>query len=101
KNPDYISSAKDVGRYLLFVAIAAYLFFAVLRPLMRNAFQPAPSPAQAEGGSTAALHGPHGEVALAGPAGSRDDPLQYARELSREDPKVVATVVKSWVNKDG
>jgi flagellar biosynthesis/type III secretory pathway M-ring protein FliF/YscJ len=28
------------------------------------------------------------------------DPLQRARQLARDDPKVVANVVKGWVTRD-
>jgi flagellar biosynthesis/type III secretory pathway M-ring protein FliF/YscJ len=32
--------------------------------------------------------------------GSAGDPLQRARALARDDPKVVANVVKGWVTRD-
>jgi transcriptional regulator with XRE-family HTH domain len=32
--------------------------------------------------------------------GSPGDPLQRARQMAREDPKVVANVVKGWVNRE-
>jgi flagellar M-ring protein FliF len=31
---------------------------------------------------------------------SQPDPLQRARQLARDDPKVVANVVKGWVTRD-
>jgi len=92
KNPEYVSIAKDTGRYLVLAGVVAYLFFGVLRPLLRTALAPRPA---------AALPGSEAALALSAASASRGDPLQYARELSREDPKVVANVVKSWVNKDG
>lgn len=92
KNPEYIGIAKDTARYLVLAGVIGYLFFGVLRPLLKTAFEPRPvDPSGAAAGA----------LALPGPAEMRGDPLQYARELSREDPKVVANVVKSWVNKDG
>lgn len=94
KQPDNIAMAKDAGRYLAFAALVAYLVFGVLRPALRRA--------------TAALPAPDAAPVLAGqhiPAGAAEaqgeDPLARARRLAREDPKIVANVVKSWVNQNG
>jgi flagellar M-ring protein FliF len=93
KQPDTISMAKDVGRYTLFAALIAYLYFGVLKPMMKRAIVPAALPApdqSAEDDAPAAL--PALEHA--------GDPLGRARKLAREDPKIVANVVKSWVSSD-
>jgi len=36
----------------------------------------------------------------AAPAPGGPDPLQRARQLARDDPKIVAHVVKGWVSRD-
>lgn len=92
KQPDNISMAKDAGRYLLFAALVGYLVFGVLRPALRKAAENAPALSESR-------------VAVAGqhiPANSTqgDDALVRARRIVREDPKVVANVVKSWVNQN-
>ncbi|MBK6337700.1 MAG: flagellar M-ring protein FliF [Betaproteobacteria bacterium] len=95
KQPDNVQLAKDTGKYLLFALLIGYLYFGVLKPMMAKALEslpaPAPLPALA-GGDEAGL--------LSGPADRRGDQLQIARKIAREDPKVVANVVKSWVTKD-
>jgi len=89
KQPDNISLAKDIGRYTLFAALIAYLFFGVVRPMLRQAQE-----------RMAALPPPPQPLAeLAAPAPGAD-PLQRARALARDDPKVVANVVKGWVTRD-
>jgi flagellar M-ring protein FliF len=89
KQPETLSIAKEAGKDALFAAVVAYLFFGVVRPMLRQAASapppvevvPAPLPMPADAGGV--------------------DPLLRARKLAREDPKIVANVVKSWVGKDG
>ena len=94
KQPDNIQLAKDLGKYLLFAGLIGYLYFGVLKPMLNRALDAAPPPEplpQIAGDNEAEL--------LAGP-GERGDNLQLARKIAREDPKIVANVVKSWVTKD-
>jgi flagellar biosynthesis/type III secretory pathway M-ring protein FliF/YscJ len=49
---------------------------------------------------TPLLAGETAEGLLMGPGGQPADHLQLARKIAREDPKIVANVVKSWVTKD-
>jgi len=95
KQPEYIATAKEIGRYLLLATLLAYFIFGVLRPGLRRALKAVVLP-ELQG-----LAGPAGSPALALIAEQRGDQLQLARKLAREDPKVVANVVKSWVSKDG
>jgi len=94
KQPDTISLAKEIGKYTLFAALVAYLYFGLVRPTLRKAVEPALIPAPEaltdESASRSALP----------PPDQGHDPLAKARRLAREDPKVVANVVKSWVTSD-
>lgn len=93
KEPGTISMAKDVGRYTLFAVLIAYLYFGVLKPMLKRAVEPVAMPAlegPSESEAPAAL--PHLDHS--------GDPLGRARKLAREDPKIVANVVKSWVSSD-
>jgi flagellar M-ring protein FliF len=91
RTPDAIALAKQVGSYALVAAIALYLLLGVLRPLLRNLSQP-----RAELLPPSAGAGPGGAPAP-GALGYEQN-LQLARELARQDPKVVASVVKNWVS---
>ncbi|HEV8501486.1 MAG TPA: flagellar basal-body MS-ring/collar protein FliF [Casimicrobiaceae bacterium] len=91
KQPDNLALARDIGRYALFGGIAIYLFFGVLRPMLKQAsarVQAAPALASSSSAAPAQLAAPGAESA---------DALERARGLARQDPKVVASVVKSWM----
>ena len=91
KQPDTIGLAKEIGKYLAFAALVGYLFFGVLKPAFRRAVEVRALPAPEAAAEP--------QIALAA-AGSPADPLARARKLARDDPKIVANVVKSWVSKD-
>lgn len=91
KQPDNIALAKEVGKYTLFVALIAYLWFGVVRPMLRAAA------ARAAAEPMLPLPAPETPQAT---AQMSFDQLQRARQLAREDPKVVANVVKGWVSRD-
>jgi flagellar M-ring protein FliF len=73
--------------------VIGWLFFGVVRPLLRQA-------AERVAVAPAALPLPAPEQVSIAPMGSAGDPLQRARQLARDDPKVVANVVKGWVTRD-
>jgi flagellar M-ring protein FliF len=98
KRPEVLQAATGYGKYVIGAIILAYLFFGVLRPLLRKigkTLEPPPEPAPAE---DAVVHLSH----EAEPMGTRprtyQDNLVAARELARNDPKMVANVVKAWVS---
>jgi flagellar M-ring protein FliF len=85
QQPDTVAFAKEIGKHLLALSLALYVVFGVLRPMLQQlaALPPAPEPAPPE----------TFEPIAAGQVGR----LEAARQLARQDPKVVANVVKSWV----
>jgi flagellar M-ring protein FliF len=89
KQPDNVSMAKDAGRYALFAAVALYLFFGVLRPLLRQA--------SARVQAAPVIAGPATAAQLAAPGVNSAEALERARAVARQDPKVVASVVRSWM----
>jgi flagellar M-ring protein FliF len=116
RTPEMIALAKQIATYLGIGAVALFLYFVMVKPALRRAFPPPAPPA------SAALPSPDEPVLLDGiPAAeragaARDDDgesdlmsfesekhkfernLEYARTIARQDPKIVATVVKSWVS---
>ncbi|SNS61546.1 flagellar M-ring protein FliF [Noviherbaspirillum humi] len=110
KRPESIQMAMAAGRYLLIAGVLAYLFFGVLRPTVRRVFDGVfPKPAAPESSETAkALEGEDDEAAvvqlshevepMGQKARSYEDNLEAARQLARNDPKVVANIVKTWVS---
>ena len=90
KNPTLIGWAIEGLRYLLFAALAGYLFFGVVKPFLRRLMERAAAapPPVAEGAE--AVAGPPGTVAY-------DQKVEAARNLARQEPKAVANVIKEWV----
>lgn len=111
KNPEYIAMAKDGGRYLLLAAVLLYLFFGVLRPLLKKVSPPKPAPAPAlEGGAAGApalgnqadedgavVQLSSGELP-APKQRSYQENLEAAKALAKQDPRMVANIVKNWVD---
>ena len=101
-----IELAKQVGKWALIGLIGIYLWFGVVRPAIRKHLTPPPpaepSLAGAGGAVGAGEEGAEGESAdgtpgKSGELSAYERNLQYARQVARQDPKIVATVVKSWV----
>jgi flagellar M-ring protein FliF len=95
QDPSLISLAKDLGGYLALGGLGAYLFFGVARPYLRDLARHAEAARQARGvtrddDDILSVHG--GAAAL-----SYDQKLLGARELAKQDPKLVANVIKGWV----
>ncbi len=110
KNPEYIGLAKEIGRYLLIAAVLAYLFFAYLRPLLKKfnkgfhkvtalpgekiegeEMDDADVQISADGTASAA-------TLTDGRVRTYLHNLEHAKQLAKQDPKIVANVVKGWVN---
>ena len=104
KQPDMIALVKDIFKYLLIAGGVGFLLFGIIKPAYRTIAEQ--SAAQEEAWAVMqnnpAIHhagGATGQYA-AQQASSYEDNLQVAKQLAKDDPKIVATVVKEWVNKE-
>jgi flagellar M-ring protein FliF len=99
KQPEVIDLAMQGGKLLLIGSLILYLVLGVLRPALRRMNQPAPQPAPALAEQQEKID----EAApmideFRQPQLSRNEQnLMLARQLAKDDPKVVASVVKQWV----
>lgn len=106
KQPENIQLAKEAAKYLFAGLIMLYLFFRVLKPIIRKL-------TGADEKEKAALEAPETDPQIEeiGPDGAIIDPnlteigmTQYqqnlilAKEMATNDPRVVANVIKGWVN---
>jgi flagellar M-ring protein FliF len=115
RQPDIIALAKQIATWLGIGAVALFLYFSMVKPAMRRAFPPpemaAPALAGSDDPEPLLLDGlpvvekkgeeHDGEAALLSFENEKNKferNLEYARTIARQDPKIVATVVKSWVN---
>jgi flagellar M-ring protein FliF len=89
KRPETIAAALDIGKHLLIAGLLVFLAAGVLRPLLRSLATPPPAAPLTE----AAMR------ELSGPAST--ERIGAAQAIARQDPKIVANVVKSWVSRDG
>ncbi len=103
KDPSMVAMAKDVVKYLLVAGVLLYLVMGVIRPALSEL---------AEAGEANRLRLErremeereaemrHDVVHLGGrKAHSYEEDMQMVKEMAKEDPKIVANVVKDWVSK--
>ncbi|BCK86728.1 flagellar M-ring protein [Sideroxyarcus emersonii] len=105
KQPDTIAMAKDLFKYLLIAGGIGFLLFGIIKPAFKTITEQ--TAVQEQAMQAMAQHSPvqhagsaTGAYAAQQSASSYEDNLQLAKQLAKDDPKIVATVVKEWVNKD-
>ncbi len=121
QSPDIHALALTIGRYLLVGLAALLLYLLILRPLIKRHTQsPLPGAAgpgaglqvQVGDGEAEAESDGDGEQASGAPGATYDPPrkrrrkaseyeqnLTDLREMAQEDPRMVAMIVRSWMNK--
>jgi len=106
KDPENIALAKELLKNLLIFGLAFYLVFGVLRPLLRDLMKPievaTPEGASFDLDGVEGLGGEAGEggTHAGGKIDSYEEHLRAAREFAKQNPKVVADVVKEWTAKE-
>ena len=111
KDPALQSMAKEIVKYLLIAGLLIYLVLGVLKPMMRELVSVGHPVDGAAGGAmgSGAAHsggmdaaGGMGDVVQLGgkKAHSYEEDLQLVKGMAKTDPKIVANVVKDWVNKE-
>ena len=91
KDPDYVEPVKNIAKNGLIAALVLYLVLGVLRPTLRNLAERAALPAPR------ALP-PGAEAGPVVPPRNYEANLEVARQLAKQEPKLVASVVKNWVS---
>ena len=106
KDPEIQAHAGDLLKYLLLLGIAAFIYLKVIQPSLKVMF---PRPGEA-GGATSpeGVAGAAGHVVIAGEEGEETvqidqfaAKMQKARDMSQNDPKVVANIIKDWMGANG
>lgn len=119
KQPEMIQMAKEYGRYLLVFLVLAYLFFGFLKPILykimgkdKETLAAAAAAAEAEKAALEAQAAAEEEdedavVSLsdeashaAHPSSSYETNLTLAREFAKNDPRIVANVIKAWMSNE-
>ena len=99
KNPETLQTGKEIGKYLLGAAVILYLFFAFLKPMLKKLLAGPPKPVLVADEDDDVV-----ELSGAEPMGAKvrgyAENLEAAKVLAKQDPKVVANVVKAWVGNE-
>lgn len=103
KDPTYVAFGMQLAKYLLVALALAFAYFGVIRPLLRSlAPQPAETnDAEKQRTETDTISADEDfTVQLGGGAARRsfEARLERAREISREDPKAVAHLIRGWIH---
>ncbi len=113
KDPTILSMASKAGRYLLVALAILLLYLLILRPLIKRYTQPPVMAAATPGGTLTASVGDgddEGEETpdetdetYAKPKRRRktslyEHNLNDLREMAQEDPRMVAMIIRSWMN---
>ena len=110
KDPAMQSLAKEIVKYLLIAGLLMYLVLGVLKPMMSELVAIGARPAHPEraagaggdefdGGMSASGAGDVVQLGAKKPHSYEED-LQLVKGMAKNDPKIVANVVKDWVNKE-
>ncbi|CUI04992.1 flagellar basal-body MS-ring/collar protein FliF [Massilia antarctica] len=110
RDPANLPLAKDVAKYLFVFAVIAFLYFRLLRPMLRpvltkfdkaHELPPEPVPTAEEKAEEAASAEAAQQEAEAQAESQQDHSyranLALAKKLAQEDPRIVANVIKAWV----
>jgi flagellar M-ring protein FliF len=109
KQPENIALARTVAPYVLMVMLALFVWFGILRPLLRKHLYP-PAPADAGKEGAPALIGSEEDAqaqaqllaqaqaeALARQERRHTENLEYAQATSVKNPRMVAMLIKQWM----
>jgi flagellar M-ring protein FliF len=98
KQPGAISTAQDVGKHLLIALVVLFVFLKVLRPMFQNLLAPVQPLAQLPG--QVMLPPDSDPVSLPQSQPKMERNLDAAKQIARQEPKLVASIVKNWVSGD-
>ncbi|HEY2020382.1 flagellar basal-body MS-ring/collar protein FliF [Paraburkholderia sp.] len=115
RTPDMLALYKQIATYVGIGAVALFLYFVMVKPALRRAFPPPAEPVAAlpgmdepmlldgiraddRDGAIVEIQADPETLALENAKHKYEKNLEFARSIARQDPKIVATVVKSWVS---
>lgn len=106
KDPGNVALVKELLKNLLIFGLAFYLVFGVLRPLLRDLLRPPEVGAMAGGGEMKEDMGGFEDLGemMSPEARHQADSYQHnigaVRDFAKQNPKIVAEVVKEWMSKE-
>lgn len=101
RQPENIELAKIAGKYLLLTILALYVWFAVVRPLLRKHLQPeAPEPVAIVDEEHENNRAQQAQQASdkKQQADRHQENLKHAQATAEKDPHLAAMVIKNWMS---
>lgn len=102
KQPETINMAKDAGKFLLGLIIILLLYLRLLKPMVRTLTASASPllPGPSDDGAVVELSSSQSSARGLGAQGYQEN-LIVTKQIAKENPKLVANVVTSWVSGNG
>lgn len=103
KQPDMIELAKQIAKYLLIAAVMLVVIFKVIKPAFRplQSFRIEEPELAAEDADELAAAAEDADLEpghYVAPVEPYEKNLNIARQIVQQDPKIVASVIRDWVN---
>jgi len=95
KNPETIEYGKDALRFIVGIVVLMMIYKRVLSPVLRKLTAPAPKLLAAPGAEDAVVNLSGEQPQLAAPSGRN---LEAAKQMAKDNPRMVASVVANWTN---
>ncbi len=99
KNPETIEYAKDALRFIVGIVVLFMLYSRALKPMLNKLMTASPKQLNAPDGEDAIVSLSGEQARLAAPA--FDQNLVAAKQMAKENPRMVANVVANWTNGNG
>jgi flagellar M-ring protein FliF len=99
KNPEVIEYGKDALRFIVGIVVLLIIYKRALSPMLRKLTAPSPKLLNAPKDEDAVvnLSGEAGQAQLSSPAGGNNN-LAAAKQLAKDNPRMVASVVANWTS---
>ena len=99
KSPQTIEYAKDSLRFIVGIVVLFMIYSRVLKPMASKLMTASPKLLNAQAGEDAVVNLSGEQARLAAPA--NDQNLAAAKQMAKDNPRVVASVVANWTNGNG
>lgn len=98
KSPEVIEYGKDALRFIVGIVVLLIIYKRALSPMLRKLTAPAPKLLTAPVGSEDAVVSLSGEQGRLSAVSGYEQSLEAAKQLAKDNPRMVASVVANWTN---
>jgi flagellar M-ring protein FliF len=99
KNPETIEYAKDALRFIVGIVVLLMIYRRALKPMLNKLMTASPKLLKASDSEDAVVNLSGEQGKLAAPA--YDQNLVVAKQMAKDNPRMVASVVANWTNGNG